>query len=251
MPIPFLSIHRLLLLVACSPLLLADGQTDLRNALARYKATESLKTAMEYQFWQNTGTEKQPKILQGRLQAVVEDGPQGLRFTWPTPVLSAARQEARTQAQNPDAPDPVRTAMRQLDVLQVQTCMDASEDLLRDLDQARFLEERVESWQDKPARVLAFRLEPKLPEEARKALKKLEASLKVWIGADGAPLAARTMVFFKASKMLISIESVQKDERTFAARNGRLVVLSQTQEESTSAMGDRSQTRKVLNLSWN
>lgn len=242
---------RTILLVACASILRADGQEDLRNALARCKATEPLKAAIEYQFWQSTGPEKQPKVLQGRLQAVVEDGPQGLRFSWPVPVLNAARQEARTQARNPDAPDPVRSAMRQLDILQVQTSLDAAEDLIRDLDQARFLEERVETWQDKPARALSFRLEPKLPEDLRKSIKKLDATLKIWIGPDGMPLASSTLVLFKASKLLISIESRQKEERAFAAKAGRLVVVNRVEEESTTAMGDRSQTRKVLSLSWN
>lgn len=240
-----------LVMLACSCALRADGQGDLRNALARCRAAEPLKAAMEYQFWQSTGPDKQPKVLQGRLQAVVEDGPQGLRFAWPVPVLSAARQEARTQAVNPDAPEPVRTAMRQLDVLQVQTCLDAAEDLLRDLDQARFLEERVETWQDKPARALFFRLEPRLPEDLRKALKKLDATLKIWIGPDGMPLAASTSVQLKASKLLIGIESRQKEERTFTAKAGRLVVVNRVEEESTVAMGDRSQTKKVLSFSWN
>lgn len=240
-----------LAMLACSCVLWADGQGDLRNALARCRAAEPLKAAMEYQFWESSGPEKQPKILQGRLQAVVEDGPQGLRFAWPVPVLNAARQEARTQAANPDAPDPVRAAMRQLDVLQVQTCLDAAEDLLRDLDQARFLEERVETWQDKPARALSFRLEPKLPEDLRKALKKLDATLKIWIGPDGMPLASSTTVQLKASKLLISIDSRQKEERTFTAKAGRLVVVNRVEEESTTAMGDRSQTKKVLSLSWN
>lgn len=242
---------RSILLLACACALRADGQVDLRNALARCKAAEPLKAAMEYQFWESSGPEKKPKILQGRLQAVVEDGPQGLRFSWPVPVLNAARQEARTQTQNPDAPDPVRSAMRQLDILQVQTCLDAAEDLTRDLDQARFLEERVETWQDKPARALSFRLEPRLPEDLRKAIKKLDATLKIWIGPDGMPLASSTTVFFKASKLLIGIESRQKEERTYSSKAGRLVVVNRAEEESTTAMGDRSRTRKVLSFSWN
>lgn len=242
---------RSILLLACACALRADGQGDLRNALARCKAAEPLKAAMEYQFWESSGPEKKPKILQGRLQAVVEDGPQGLRFSWPVPVLNAARQEARTQTQNPDAPDPVRSAMRQLDILQVQTCLDAAEDLTRDLDQARFLEERVETWQDKPARALSFRLEPRLPEDLRKAIKKLDATMKIWIGPDGMPLASSTTVFFKASKLLIGIESRQKEERTYSGKAGRLVMVNRVEEESTTAMGDRSRTRKVLSFSWN
>lgn len=233
------------------PALRADGQADLRNALARLTPQGSLKATAEFRIWRNTGTEKQPKILQGHLQATVEDGPTGLRLTWPVAVLNQARQEARLQAQNPEAPDPVRTAMRELDALQVRTCLDAAEDLLRDLDQAKFLEERVEAWQDKPARLLSFRLEPKLSEDTKKALKKLDATLKLWIAPDGTPLASSSSVYFKASKMLISIESTQKEERSFTTQGNRLVIQSQTQEETSSAMGDRSQTKKVLNLALN
>lgn len=241
---------RILTLLALGPLLRADGQTDLRNALARCTASEPVKSAVDYQLWQSSGPKKQPKVVQGRIHAVVETSPQGLRLLWPGHVLDQARLEARRTAQDPEAPSPVQSAMRELDVLQVQTCLDASEELLRELDQARFLDERLEAWQDKPARRLAFRLEPKLPEEMRKSLKSFEATMTFWIAADGMPLASSTAIAFKASKLLFTIEGSQKEERVYRLRGNRLLVQKQTMEEHTTAMGDVSQSRKILSLSW-
>lgn len=240
---------RMCLVSACvlTPLF-ADGPSDLHNALARLKSKEPVKVSADYQFWRDTGSERHPKIVQGRIQVMVEEGPSGLRFTWPVQVLNQARQESQATLKNPESPAPVTAAMRELDVLKVQTSLDASEELLQELEQARFVEEHPAVWRDRATRQLSFKLEPRFPEEERKALKHLEATLTLWITPEGLPLASATSVAFKASRMLISLEGTQKEERVFQLQNGRLVVTNRTQEESTSAMGDRTRTRTILSL---
>jgi hypothetical protein len=121
--------------------------------------------------------------------------------------------------------------------------------MLRTLDPAEFVEEKAEAWEGQPARRLTFKLTPRLNERTRKMIKELDATVRIWIGADGLPLAAERRMQLKGrAYLVISFESTELETFRFKHTGDRLVVVRHDKESSGSGAGERNQQRTVANL---
>lgn len=229
--------------------LAANGLDDLRSSLQKLPGGDPVKATLEHSFWRQTTEDKKPVVSQGKVSAQLEEGPQGLRVTWSKPTLQQAARELAVQEKEPDRPAPTRSALRNLDPVETAESLNHAEALLRDLAQAQLQEERAETWQGHPARLLVLKLTPRIPEAQRKYLKELKVDARVWVGPDGLPLAAATTVAFKGSRMFISFEGGSSQERQFAKVGGRLVVTKATSEDRSAGLGTSTQTKKVTTLS--
>jgi hypothetical protein len=226
----------------------ASGLDDLRSSLQRLQGSEPVKATLDHSFWRQTMDDKKPLISQGKITAQLEDGPQGLRVAWGRATLQQAAKELAAQEREPDRPAPTRTALRNVDPLEVGESLSHAEALLRDLAQAQVQEEKSDVWQGKPAKLLVLRLTPKIPESQRKYLKELKVDAKVWVGADGVPLAFSSTVTYKGIRMFISFEGGNTQELQFVHVGNRLVAARATSEDRSSGFGSSSQTRKTTTL---
>jgi len=239
------------LLLACT-LAQADALSDLKGTLSRLNGQEPVKATVVYQFWSQQGDDKKPIITEGKATSTVEDGPQGLKISWSRGLLQTAAQEVRAKAQDPEKKTPTRRAIEGLKAMEVAEYLNGSEELLRTLEQAQVLEDKPDTWQGKPARLLTLKLVPRLGQQEKKYVKEMEATAKVWIGADGVPLAAQSQVHVKGRALLvISFEQNQKQEYHFARAGNRLVVIQHVDESRGSGGGEKGQTKTVVNLSLN
>lgn len=234
------------LLLAVTLPLCADGLSDLRAQLARLQGQEAVKGQLERRLWQKDQDGKEaPKVLQGAFQVFVEDGPQGLRLQIPRVLLSQAEREQQDAAKDPEKDPPTVRVLKGLNPADLAEHLSAAEALLRELASAQLLEERTEAFEGQPARLLVLKTEPKLNAQARKAVKSMQASLKVWVAADGSPLALEEEAAWKASRFFISFEGTQKSSQRFRRVGNRLVVLQRTEESSNSGLGTTSQRKTV------
>ena len=241
--------HRWLPLLFACTLVQADTLSDLKGTLTRLNGQEPVKANVVYQFWSQQGDDKKPVITEGKASSTVEEGPQGLRISWSRGLIQTAAQEARAKAQDPEKKTPTRRAIEGLKAVEVADYLNGSEELLRTLEQATVIEEKTDTWQGKPARLLSLKLTPKLGQDQKKYVKELEASAKVWIGADGVPLAVESKVHVKGRALLvISFEQNEKHEYHFARSGNRLVVVQHVNEQSGSGGGEKGQTKTVMNL---
>ncbi len=238
----------LIVLLSLALPLPAHGLDDLRAALQKVQGSEPVKAALEHSFWRQTMDDKKPTVSQGKVTAQLEDGPQGFRVTWGRPILQQAFKEMAAQEREPEKTTPTRTALRNMDPLETAESLNHAEALLRDLAQAQVQEERAEAWQGRPAKLLVLKLTPKIPESQKKYLKELKADAKVWVGADGLPLAFSSSVAYKGSRMFISFEGGNTQERQFTRVGNRLVVTRATSEEHNAGFGASSQTKKTTTL---
>lgn len=227
----------------------ASGLDDLRSALQRLQGGDPVKAALEHSFWRQTTDDKKPMVSQGQATAQVEDGPAGLRMTWSRATLDQAAKELAVQEREPDRPAPTRLALKNLDPVETAEALDHAGALLRDLAQAQLQEERSEGWHGRPARLLVLKLTPSLPANQRKYLKELKVEAKVWLGADGLPLAFSSTVAFKGSRMLIRFEGGSSQEREFAKVGRRLVVTRASTEDRSAGLGTTHLSKKVTTLS--
>ncbi|MFZ1375714.1 MAG: hypothetical protein WAS25_03885 [Geothrix sp.] len=226
----------------------ATGLDDLRSSLQKLQGAEPVKATLDHSFWRQTMDDKKPVISQGKVTAQLEDGPQGLKVTWGRGTLQQAAKELAAQEREPDRPAPTRTALRNVDPLEVGEALNHAEALLRDLAQAQVQEEKADTWQGKSARLLVLKLTPKIPESQKKYLKELKVEAKVWVGADGLPLAFSSSVSYKGSRMFISFEGGNTQELQFTRIGNRLVAVRTTSEDRNSGFGASSQTKKTTTL---
>ncbi|HJV47820.1 MAG TPA: hypothetical protein VJ549_00965 [Geothrix sp.] len=228
----------------------ADALSDLRGALARLNGQEPVKANVTYQFWSQQGDDKKPVITEGRASSQVEDGPQGLKICWNRNLIQTAAQEARAKALDPEKKTPTRRAIEGLKAIEVAEYLNGSDELIRILDQAQLLEEKAETWQGRPARLLSLKVTPRLGQQDKKYVKELEATAKIWIGADGLPLASESHVHMKGRALLvISFEQNQKQEYRYVRAGNRLVVVHHVDESSGSGGGEKGQSKTVVDLS--
>ena len=226
----------------------ANGLDDLRVSLQKLSGGEPVKATLEHSFWRQTMDDKKPTVSQGKISAQVEDGPQGLRVTWAKPTLLQAGRELAAQEREPERTTPTRTALRNIDPLEASEGLNHAEALVRDLAQAQIQEEKTEAWQGHPAKLLILKLTPRIPESQRKYLKELKVEAKVWVGPDGLPLAFSSSVAYKGSRMFISFEGGNTQERHFAKVGNRLIVIRAISEDRNAGFGASSQTKKTTTL---
>lgn len=226
----------------------ANGLDELRTTLQKLHGSEPVKATMEHSFWRQTMDDKKPTTSQGKVSAQVEDGPQGLKVTWPKATLQQAERELTVQEREPERPTPTRTALRNVDPLEASEALNHAEALLRNLAQAQVQEEKAEPWQGRPARLLVLKLTPKIPESQRKYLKELQVDAKVWVGADGLPLAFSSSLAYKGSRMFIRFEGGNTQELQFTRVGNRLIVTRATSEDRNAGFGASSQTKKTTTV---
>jgi hypothetical protein len=214
----------------------ADSLQELRTRLEALPAATPVRAQVEITSRATRGDdEPAPPPATVRVEAIAADG--SLRLDWPPELLREARRERLDE--NPDAERPVGRALSQVSPIDIDAYLDAAPTLLATLAEATVEAESTVDWEGQEATLLDLRLEPKLSERDRKYIKQAEGSARLWIGADGLPLAAERSYRVAGRAMLvISFESNQEERYTFGRHGDRLVVLTHRGETASSGAGE-------------
>lgn len=226
-----------------------DPVAQLVGVLARLPATTPVRARVEHRVTFTQGDEE-PAPPAGTATAIASSGPEGLRITWSPSLLARAEAEERERLQNPDAFTPTRDAVSDLRTLALARALDAVPEMLRSLHEATVLEDKVEPFEGAPARVLLLQVKPAIASRDRKYVRDVEATLRIWLGPDGVPLAADRRVLLKGRIFLvITFEIEQKESLRFGRSGDRLVVLRQESDNRSSGAGERRDRHAVTTLS--
>jgi hypothetical protein len=242
----------LLLLALTTSLLRADTLADLKAKLATMNGNTRVTAMITYEFASLGADENQPVKGQGKASAAIEDGPDGIRITWPRELIAAIDQEARDAAKNPEKKNNLRRAAGGINPMLVHDNLSAAAGVLRQLEEAEFVAEQPDTWEGQPARLLTLKLPlPKNP-QARKYIKDWNATAKVWVGADNLPLAAEMRVQQKGRAFLvITFEGEGKEDFRFAAVGQRLVIVRHAKESSASNPGQKNHDTSLITIKLN
>jgi hypothetical protein len=234
------------LLLAAS-VLRADTVSDLRAALASLDGSEPVSARVETGSVQREGeSAKDGAAASSAVAALVEDGPQGMTITWSRALVDTAAGELQAKSKDPNKSTPTRNSMDDLKPSSLGDYLNASAKVLRILDMGKLVDEKETTREGQPARLLAFQLTPPLAERDKKIIKEAEMTARLWLGADGLPVAAETEFHAKGRAMLvISFETTEKEELRFAEAGRRLVVTRYLHETQSSG-GGQSGIRKSL-----
>ncbi len=242
-----LALTALLVLAATSPGARADALSDLKAALSRLQGQTPIKghIAVKSENRQNEGKDDARTDL-GAAQVAFDDGPQGLRLSYPQPLLAKVQQEDTAKDVNPKAPTPTATGLSSLAYQDVRQMTRAADGLLRTLNRSTFKSERADTWQGQPARVVSFDVPLREP---NKYTKKFTNLLEVWVAPDGTPLAARQVQNISGrAMMVISFEMSATEETQYAVVGERLVAVRRSVRSSGEGAGEKGQQSRQLQL---
>src|SRR5882724_3317135 len=180
--------HVALFIVFLPSIAAADGLTDLRATLAKLAATTPVHGTLEVT--STSRSEDEGKPSEGKASVGFEIGEGGLHIIYPRAMLAQASQEARVEARDPERSTPVRNGVMHVRPLVVAELLDGAGALSVVLETAQLLQTKPSSFGGRPARLLLFKVVPRMSKADSKHVKKVDDSLSVWVGVDGVPLGA-------------------------------------------------------------
>jgi hypothetical protein len=228
----------------------ANGLDELKAALGRLQGAGPVRVTVTAQVTTNSrDDDNRVQATSGTANVIAEDGPQGLRISYPRDIMAKAVAEGTSRQSDSTAPTPTRNALNELDYGDVHGMVHAAEALLSRLEGAKLKAERAETWNNMPARLLTLDLV--VPKNQR-FVDKQSATLDIWIAQDGRPLASRTQNVSKGSAfVVVSFESKNRDERVYAVAGDRLLVTRRESAGSGSGAGQRGETKATVTLQLN
>ena len=236
-----------LLILTCSALH-ADVLADLKTTLASLNTHEPVNARVGYTFSSHNGEDDKPVVEEATITAQVADGPEGLTILWPRELIDRTAVEPRKQNDEPNNEPATQKAMDGVNAMLLNDYLNATTRLQRLLGESELLSEKTEAWEGQPARCLTFKVIQKLP----KYVKELQCTVKLWLAADGIPLAAERRLFVKGRALLvIGFESTESEDWRFARIGQRLVVMRHVRESQGSGGGEKGGRKTVASLTFN
>jgi hypothetical protein len=235
----------LALLLATCCALHADVLAGLKTTLASLNGHEPVKARVAYAFSAQNMEDDKPVDEEANVTAQVSDGPAGLTISWSRELIDAAAKELKTPDEATKKKSAVRRAMDTLTAPTLNDYLNASPRLQQLLEKAELASDKTDAWEGKPARLLTLNVPQKLP----KYVKVLEQTVRIWLGADGTPLAAESRILVKGRALLvISFESTESEDWRFARVGQRLVVIRHAKENAGSGGGEKGMRKTIASL---
>jgi len=210
-----------------------DPLADLREVLRRYPARSSFAATVQV----IADTQGVSGARNGSTTFEVEDGPGGLTIHVSSNSLAAAESEAEKKKRDPDSLTPTRSAMVALTVFDVIDALDASAMLLDNLSGATLLEQKPSIRDGKPATLLRIKVKPTLATARGRFVNEPTVELRLWIDANGVPVAAERDSNYSASVLFFKAGNVRKEKWAFAVHGDRLYASRNDQDDQASALG--------------
>ncbi|HEX9010365.1 MAG TPA: hypothetical protein VF804_08360 [Holophagaceae bacterium] len=205
------------------PVLRADGLSDLRAALKALPAQEAVRAKIE----QDSLDREEGAETRSHRTTVVEDGPGGMKVLEDTGAPAHPEGHSKSgKVPGTGEPDGFRGELR------------AQEELLKMLEKARLREDRMDSFEGRPARRLRLALDLNLDEDARRYIKRFDQDLVVWLDPQNLPLALDLQMEVRARAMLFfSVRTGIRVHERFQRYRDRLITAEARTEVEGVAVG--------------
>ena len=223
-----------------------DPLADLQASLAKLTARTPAAARFTVRYENSTGDGKDQVKVVGEVSGELAESAAGLEIRWGHALMAQARDEERRHAANPEVPTPTRDGLAQVLSIDLANRLDAAGTLRDELAKATLIEVKEELLDGVPARLLVLKLAPALQARERRYVKDLDAVGKIWLGADGLPLAAEARLLGKGRIFLvISFESEIRQSWRFARIGDRLVAVRHEDQRRWEGAGDRGERRSA------
>lgn len=238
-----------LLLALVASATLTGPVADLDTALARFAGKDPVQARFTVRYDSVNGDGKDAARRGGEVSGDVSEGAAGLTVSWPRALVDQAREEDRRAATDPEVKTPARDAIGQVRTFDLAGRLDAASGLRQALVGATLVEEKQDAVDGAPARLLVLKLDPVISARDRKYVKEVESTGKVWLGADGVPVAAevRTKVSGRAF-LVITFSTDQREAWRFEAAGDRLVAVRHEEHTKSEGAGEKGERNTVTTL---
>jgi hypothetical protein len=233
----------LLLMFGLVPHASADALDSVRDALRALPGKTPLHATLERRI---DIDQKGKTRVQGAATVAVSSGVGGVQLDFPSEQL--ARAAAEKQDADNENPHSLARALGSLDVTEIAATLNCAAALLHDLDGAKLLKDSSVSLRGAPARLLELELVVHLSKADQKHLSDTTSSMKLWLGADGLPLASEKQTLAKGSFMLISFSANEFQARDFAHRADRLVAVREERRLESAGFGESAKDQRVTSV---
>ncbi len=226
----------------------ADPLAELRAKLTTLRSDQAVRATISIKTISSSNDDGEAKQRTRDASVSAELGAKGLELGWTRQQIEGARQAARKKVANPDATTQAGGGLDLLDAEKAAEILDYAEPLRLELEGAKLIADRMENRGGKPTRVVV--VEPRLALSAseRKSLKSGSDELKIWLDADGFPIATERKADYKFSRFLISFEVKSQESRSLTRLGGRLVVTQSSSEETGSGLGRTGKTLETIRV---
>ena len=210
-----MSLNRLITCVAASVLALslpvmADGLTELNNALDKLNGKSTIMGTLETAYQQERGRKKKIKKTNGYASVKLIDDINGLQVVYSSETLAKIAQEENEKQSNEEANTPTLNAIDDIDAGELSNMLSAAAQLRRSLNKAKFTREEVIDYQGKEMRELHFDLPLEAiitDKEVRSYVNDFKGDYSVVIDEAGVPVQSKLSfdgkgsiyIFFKLS----------------------------------------------------
>lgn len=230
------------------PAAYAATSGDLHTTLSQMHVTKPLSASIHIHDHETTGKKDDVKSTDTRLTLHVDAAADGLNIHFPAKLLTRANKEARAQAKDPDASGATMSALTTMDPTLFQSLTDFTPALLNKLVGATLKSQKNVIRDGHPAELMTFSIPSGVGTEDKDAIKDYSGYLKVWVGADGVPVAAQDSQQYKGRKFFISFSFGTVRNYTFQQIGQRLVVTRYARDEKSSGLGQLSHSEVDIML---
>ncbi len=223
-----------------------DPLADLRARLQSLKAAAPFAARIEIRESSRNDDEGARSDQEKTASVEARHDAGGVQLRWDRAAIEKARRDAAAAERDPDAAK--HGGLAGLNADAALDLLDRAPKLLLDLEEATLIGSRADEYGGRPATRLTISPRVAMSRRQRKHVKKLDATLTLWLDGEGWPLAAEWVTHLKGSFMLVGF-AVDDDEKTIFARAAdRLYAASVVREGSGSGFGQQGRDRKTVTL---
>ena len=225
----------------------ADPLTDLRATLGALQGRDAIHAEVDVKRSSKDADGTSPKAGANATLSVRADA-QGLELMFAPKLLEQATREAAAKAANPDLSSPINDVLQEATPADINDLVGFAPSLLRKIDGATLKENRADTFDGKPARLIVLDLPMRVSSKDRDSLKHYEGNMKIWLDVDGTPLAAERAQRYEGRKFLISFSTERNVSTRFQHVGERLVAVTQTRHDTFKGFGQDNDTTVVTRV---
>lgn len=238
----------------------AGGSLDqLRERLQQLDGSDEITARLSHSSTRTDGEGKDAKVNAVAVQLTAKSGPQGLTLSWDPAQLEISKEvppgseppqgSLSQDASKPKEIAPPKRSVGAFPPRKVVEFLDVSKSFLERIKGAALVDEKPDSFQGAPARLLVLKLDPHLDAQSKKYIKQIEATARIWVDDKGTPLGAETSVSLKGrAYLVITFDSAEKEIFRFAQVGRRLLVTQYDKSGAGSGAGEKSSSVEITTL---